>query len=55
MGPRGLGLSCRCGLDGLGYRVCFGDQGDGVSMLLNPISHVLTPVKPIFHLLTKSP
>ena len=42
-------------LQGLGFRVYLEGQGDLVSRLITPITHIVTLFIPIINLVTKSP
>ena len=56
LGVEFRGLECRVvqGV-GLGCRVYLEGQGDLVSRLITPVTHIVTLIIPIINLLTKSP
>ena len=42
-------------MEGLGLGAYLEGQGDLVSRIIAPITHIVTPIVPIINLLTKSP
>ena len=43
------------GVETLTFKLCLEGQGDLLSRLITPITHIITPIIPIINLVIKSP